>query len=73
MAKVKATENFTVTVMHRGGNVLVRGVKGEAIDLDQELVDLVNRDGDKLVPDTKPKAPKPKTTRQVKKAPNRKG
>ena len=65
--KVKPTTDFSVTVMHRGGNVFVRGIKGESIDLDPELVALVNRDGDLLTEDK----PKPKANRQVKKSTNR--
>ena len=66
--KVKPKQDFTVVVMHRGGNVYVRGIKGESIELDPEIVDLVNVDGTLLVEDK----PKPKRTRQVTKTSNRK-
>ena len=67
--KLTATQSFTTTVLHRGGNVYVRGIKGEGLDLDPEIFALVEKDVPGALVEAK--APKPKATRQVKKAPNR--
>ena len=73
MPKYDVAKTFSVTVMHRGGNVFVRGTKGETIDLDAEIAEIVNADlaGALTAPKAATKKAPTKKARQITNAPNR--
>lgn len=50
MAKYKAKQRFSVTVMVDGANIYVMCDKGSIIDLDERVAVLVNHDSDVLAP-----------------------